>query len=130
MATSAANARTISAPPTPVAWAVYIIVASNVLLTIVGFLPIPGQDDIPVAALIVGSVLAIASVVLCWWLWQMKRWAAIAITALTAINAASSVPAFLDPPSGTVVAVVIAGIVTTIIPIWLMWQSTARRAYT
>jgi hypothetical protein len=115
--------------PPAILWAVAITVVVNIASAVLFVLPLPGNEDIPTGAVIFGVALSAVTVVLCYWLWQEKKWAAIAITIITLLNMLTGIPALLDPPSGTLVAIILAGVPLTLIPIWLMWHPTARRAY-
>lgn len=115
--------------PRPLTWAVVIYVVTNIFFPITFFLPLNGNEDIPGGAVALGVALSVLTIALCWPLWNAKRWAAIAITAITVFNTLSGIPALFEPPSGTIVALVIAGIPAAIIPIWLTWHPLSRRAY-
>jgi len=121
-ASSSASAR----PPT-IVWAVAI----TLVTTILGFgsFLLPGAEKIPGAVIVFAVVIGVVTVALCWWLWNCRRWAAIALTVIGILNMLSSLPGLIEPPSAALVAVIIAGIPLTLAPVWLMWHPTARKAY-
>ncbi|MEO9254365.1 MAG: hypothetical protein ABI305_02410 [Tepidiformaceae bacterium] len=113
--------------PATIAWAVGVVVIVSIANF---FLPlIPNTGDIPPAAIVTGDIVAAGSIVLCLPLWQCKRWAAIAITVLNGFNALASIAGLVEPDTGTVVVVILTGMVLTIVTILLMWHPDSRRAY-
>lgn len=125
-----AAASSLSSPiarPATIAWAAAIVVVGNLANFFIPLLPNTG--DIPGAALVVGDIASAVTIVLCLPLWQCRRWGAIAVTVITVLNTLSAAPGLLDPPSGTVVAIILATIPLAIVPIWLMWHPDSRRAY-
>jgi hypothetical protein len=127
-ATLSAAGRSVERPQT-VTWAVAILAIGSIVFTGLSFLPLPGQDDIPMAAIIVGSALGVLTLVFCWWLWQCRKWAAIATTIVALLNMLSGLPGLGDPPSGTIAAMILAGIPVALISVWLIWHPASRRAY-
>jgi hypothetical protein len=117
-------------PIPQVRWAVAVILGTNLLFLILfALVPIPGDENVPAAAVIVGNALSIASVALCWWLWRMKRWAVIAVTAILIFNMLSALPGLLNPPSAVIASLILLGIPAALIPVWLLWQRGPRSAY-
>lgn len=113
--------------PATIAWAVGVVLVvsiANFLLPL-----IPDTGDVPRAAIITGDIVAAGSIVLCLPLWQCKRWAAIGITVINGFNALASIAGLVEPDTGTVVVVILTGIVLTIVTILLMWHPDSRRAY-
>jgi hypothetical protein len=117
--------RALARPATIVA-AIAVTIFSN-SAGFIGFV-LPGSDDIPTAAIILGSVVAVVSLLLCWPLWNGKRWAAITLTVITGLNTLSSVPGLFASTVAIGVFVGI-GIVLTAIQIWLTWHPESRRFY-
>ncbi|OAI43251.1 hypothetical protein AYO38_10895 [bacterium SCGC AG-212-C10] len=115
--------------PPAITWAVIITVVSNIVLTGLFLFPLPGADKVPAAAIVVGSVMTVITLALCWWIWNLKKRVAITFTIVTLLNLISSFPAFFDPPGAVIIAIIIVSIPATLIPIWLLWHPTARRAY-
>jgi hypothetical protein len=113
--------------PLTVMWAVFLVVATNVMFNVTFF--VPGADDIPVAAIVVGTALSVVTIAFCWPLWQCKRWGAIAVTVISVLNMLTALPGLADPPSGTVAVIIIAAIPATLIPVWLIWHPASREAY-
>ncbi|MCZ2111570.1 MAG: hypothetical protein LC118_18755 [Dehalococcoidia bacterium] len=124
----AATKPAIHRPP-QLTWAVAILVITNIAFIAQSFIPLDGEDEIPVAAIVVSVIISILTFALCWPLWNAKYWAAIATTIVTALNALSGIPGLFDPPSGIIVAMILAGIPAGLIPIWLIWHPRSRQAY-
>lgn len=115
--------------PVTVLWAVVIIAGCNVLSIVASFLPLKGNDDIPVAAIVVGTAFSLFTVAVCWWLWRCKRWAAIVVTVVGILNMLTALPGLGDPPSGTIEIIILASIPLTLLPLWLVWHPESRSAY-
>ncbi|MEO9254364.1 MAG: hypothetical protein ABI305_02405 [Tepidiformaceae bacterium] len=113
--------------PATIVWAVAIIVVGNLANFFIPLLPNTG--DIPGAALVVGDIASVITILLCLPLWQCRKWGAIAVTVITILNTLTAAPGLLDPPSGTVVAIILTTIPLAIVPIWLIWHPSSRRAY-
>lgn len=113
--------------PATIVWAVGIVLVTSLVNFVIPLLPHTG--GIPTAAIVFGDITSAITIVLCLPLWQCKRWGAIVVTAVTGLNMLTAFPGLLDPPSGTVVAIILASIPLTIVPIWLMWHPDSRRAY-
>lgn len=115
------------ARPNTVKWGVIVTIALGLegLLILVP----PINDGVPFSAVIPLTLLSAVTVVLTWWVWKCRRWAAIALTALTAFNLLTSIPPLLDPPNNWVTALVIVGIVPAVVVMWLLWHPESRRAY-
>ena len=121
-----ASARSAAHPPT-ITWAIVLTIVGN----LAGFAVVllPGADEIPAGAIVIGIVAAVISIALCWPVWQGRRWAAITLTVITVLNGVTSLPGLLDPPSGAIVGVIIAGIVLTAAICWLLWHPDSRATY-
>ena len=104
-----------------------LTVATNVLGF--GAFLLPGMEDIPIGAVIVGTVIAAVVLSLSWWVWQRRKWAAITVTVVSLLNMLSSFPGLIERPNAWVVGVIIAGIPLTLVPLWLLWHPDSRRAY-
>ncbi|MEZ4503455.1 MAG: hypothetical protein R3C39_12580 [Dehalococcoidia bacterium] len=75
---------------------------------------LPGSDEIPAGAIVVGLVIAVASLVGLAALWRGQRWGAWLLIAVTALDVLSSIPAFFARPSGWVVTAAAVGAITGI----------------
>ena len=113
--------------PQTIAWATGL----TVIFTIIGLgiFFLPGSEDIPAGAIVVGAVAAAITLAACWWLWNCKRWAAILVTVISVLNLLTSLPGLFDPPSNAIAAAIIIGIPVTLIPVWLLWHPASRKAY-
>jgi hypothetical protein len=75
---------------------------------------LPGSDEIPAGAIVVGLLIAAAALVGLAALWRGHRWGAWLLVAVTALDVLSSIPAFIDQPSGWLVAAAAVGAITGI----------------
>ena len=116
-----------SSRPSHVAWAVWIVVVTNIASYLTFFLP--GADEIPVPVIVFGAVVSAVTFALCWWTWNLKRWAVIALTVVTLLNMLSSLPGIIAWPSNAIGIAIIVGIPLTLLPIWMLWHQASRRAY-
>lgn len=113
--------------PQTIAWATWITAAAAILG--LGFFFLPGSEDIPAGAVVIGIVATVLTLAGCWWLWKCKRWAAVLVTAIMVLNLLTSLPGLLDPPSNAIAAALVVNIPVTLLPIWLMWHPASRKAY-
>jgi hypothetical protein len=127
MATVSTHA-TKSNRPATVSAAVLITVILNVVSLPI-FILLPGSEDIPDAAIVVGLVVSVISLISAWAMWNLRRWGAIATFVLTLLNMLSALPAFGDPPSNWVIGAIAVSIPPTIVALVLTAHPTSRRAY-
>ncbi len=117
----------VSERPQTIAWATWITAFTSIVG--LGLFFLPGSDDIPAGAIVIGLIATAVTLAGCWWLWNCKRWAAILITVISVLNLLTSLPGLIDPPSNAIAVALIIGIPLTILPIWLMWHPASRKAY-
>ncbi len=113
--------------PATVTWALVLILGLSILG--LGAFLLPGADKIPAGAIVIGVATTVLTLVLSWFAWQLRRWAVIGLTVINGLNMLSSIPGLFDPPSDALMAVIIAGIPLTLIPLWLLWHPESRKAY-
>lgn len=114
--------------PTTVSAAVLITVIMNVV-SLPLFMVLPGSEDIPTAAIVLGLVAGAVSLISAWAMWNLRRWGAIVTFVLTLLNMLASLPAFGDPPSNWVIGAIAVSIPPTIVALVLTAHPTSRRAY-
>jgi hypothetical protein len=117
----------VASPPNTVKWAVFLSVALFVEGLFILFPPF--NDGVPGNVVVPLTVVSVATLVVCWWVWKCRRWAAIVLTAITGFNLLTGIPPLLDPPNNWVIALVIVGIVPAVLSLWLLWHPDSRRAY-
>ncbi len=113
--------------PTSVTVAVMLTVLGA--LTTIPFFFLPGNEDIPEAALAFGAGAALLSLVGAWGLWNLRKWGAIVTFVVTLLNTISALPALGDPPSGWIVAGVLLMTPVGIAVLVLIALPSSRRAY-
>lgn len=113
--------------PATLTWAIYLIVGFSILG--LGFFFLPGADEIPAGAIVIGVVSTVLTVFLSWFAWQLKRWAVIGLTVINVLNLLSSIPGLFNPPSDAIMAALILSLPITAIPLWLLWHPESRKAY-
>jgi hypothetical protein len=123
MVTSIRNAPVIR--PVAVVTAVLISVIGNTVGA-VAFFFLPGSDEIPAAAMVVGTVLAVVAIIAAWGLWNGARWGAIGTVVINALNALSSVPGLFDPPSGQIATGIVISLLLTSILVALIFTPPAH----
>lgn len=113
--------------PATVTWAIVLTIVGNLASFAVVLLP--GADEIPAGAIVIGVAASLISIALCWPLWRGKRWAALTLTVITVLNTLTSLPGLLEPPSGAIVGVIVVGIAFTAAICWLLWHPDSRATY-
>jgi hypothetical protein len=113
--------------PQAVTAAVVITVATTLLSFPLMFLP--GMEDVPTGAIIFSIVASVVTLFSAWGLWQLRRWGAIVTFVLTLLNVLSSIPAFIERPSGWIVAWAAISIPISIAVLVLIALPSSRRAY-
>ncbi|HET7035207.1 MAG TPA: hypothetical protein VFI42_05935 [Thermomicrobiaceae bacterium] len=109
-------------------------VTAAVVLTVFGIvasLPFnlaPGADDIPAAVIAIGLVFSALTLVGAWGLWRLRRWGAITVAVLTLLNVISAIPGFIEPPSGWILAELIALTPLALASVVLIALPATRRA--
>jgi hypothetical protein len=108
---------------------VTIAVAGSLVLNVVagvgGFF-LPGADEAPAGAVVVGVALAVVAAVAAWGLWQQRRWGGTATFWITLVNVVSTVPAIIAAPSAAVVVAASLFVVLSI-PLLVLLRRPALR---
>jgi len=90
---------------------------------------LPGAEEIPTAAIVISIIGSLVMLVGAWGLWHLRRWGAILTFVLMLLNVVASAPAFIEAPSGWMVAVAAIGIPISIAALVLITLPGARRVY-
>jgi hypothetical protein len=110
-------------------------VTAAVLLTVVGnlasipFFFSPGADEIPTAGIVLSVVALVLTLVGAWGMWNLRRWGAILTFVLMLLNTLASLPGLIEPPSGWILAEIIALTPVSIAILILIAHPASRRAY-
>jgi len=127
-ATTAATGRTLSTKNR----AGLVLAAVLGLLDVVGMFatpdPAPGEQGPPTAVLVGAGVLGIVAVAAAIWTWRTgNRIGSRVIAATRIVSAVSALPAFFveGVPAG-LVALAAAGVVLTVVTVWLVLSPPAR----
>lgn len=113
--------------PAPVRLAVLLSIIA--VIVSIPFYFAPGFEDVPLSANVFAVVAGIVTLAALRWLWECRRWAAIVIFAITALNVVSSIPGLVEPSSGWVVAAILIGMVFAIPVLVLLVLPESRRSY-
>ena len=128
---AASSAPTTTASTTPravsVTRAVYLAAASAIIGMVAGVLP--GNEDVPTAAIVIGTVLGLLTLVCAWGLWNGTRWGAFGTFVLTALNLVAALPGFFNPPSMWLLAALIGIFVTGLPALVLLAQRSSRGVF-
>jgi uncharacterized membrane protein HdeD (DUF308 family) len=108
-----------------VLWPVTLSIVGNVG-GLVGFL-LPGNEQIPVAAQLLGVLFAALSIPAAWGLWNHRRWGSRATIAISAVNLLMGLPALTDPPSSAIATAIVIGAAIGIAIIVLLSRKALRR---
>jgi hypothetical protein len=90
---------------------------------------LPGTDEVPAAAIGISIIASLVMLVAAWGLWQLRRWGAVITFALTLLSVLSSIPAFIERPSGWIVASAAVGVPIGIVVLVLIALPSSRRVY-
>lgn len=104
-------------------------VAGTLLVNVVGVVPfffLPGADEAPAAAVVIGLVLAAVALAGAWGLWQGRRWGSRVTVTVTALNLLSSAPAIAAWPSAAVGVTVIIGVAISVVLLALLRRPGLR----
>lgn len=114
------------ARPTSLSAAVWLTVIGE--LASLPFLFAPGAGDIPLAGIVVGLVGTLGALVGAWGLWHLRRWGLILTFVLVLLGALASLPGFVDPPSGWILAELIVAVPLSVAILVLIALPSTRRA--
>jgi len=94
----------------------YLLAATGLLLLRSLLAPfallLPGSDEIPAAAVVITMAIAALVLVGVWAIWQGRKWGGWLVIILTALDVLTAIPAFLEQPSGWLVAAAALGVLT------------------
>jgi hypothetical protein len=122
-----ATASVASSRPETVTWAVILTVVPT-LLSFPALL-LPGADEIPAAAIVIGVILAVVTFIGAWGLWNCRKWGAIAVAIPTALNVLTSLPGLVGANSGWILASIIVMTPPAIAALVLIVHPNSRAAY-
>lgn len=106
-----------------------VVLTAITALATFPMMALPGSDEIPTEAIVIGIVASVAMLVGAWGLWQLRRWGAVLTFILTFLNVLASIPAFFEAPSDWIVAAAAIGIPVSLVVLVLIALPTSRRAY-
>lgn len=125
MATSLSTAQPAQRPGTLIAAVVLTVLGALGTFPTLPLIP----DDAPsfVLPLVIG--VAVLSLALSWWLWQLSKWAAVILFVFTVLNGLAGAPGvFVSDVSMLFRVLATIGVVQTIAVCWLLLHKSTRAA--
>lgn len=105
------------------------ILGVGIQLASIPFFFVPGADEIPALALVVGIVLGLLTLVGCWGMWNLRRWGAILTLLVTFLNTLSAVPGLFEVSSGWIMAELVVLIPLSVIDMVLIVLPSSWSAF-
>jgi hypothetical protein len=127
MSTIAARGKEVNRPAS-----VSAAVLLTVILIVVGiplFLILPGGDETPGSAIVIGVVTGLVTLGGAWGLWQVRRWGAILTFVLVLLNLLSSLPGLVFADDAWTVALIVTTTPLQVAILVLIALRSSRRAY-
>jgi hypothetical protein len=106
-----------------------VILGVGIQLASIPFFFVPGADEIPPLAIVVGIVMGLLTIVACYGMWNLRRWGAIMTLVVTLLGILSSVPGLFEAPSGWIMAELVVLIPLSVIDMVLIVLPSSWRAF-
>jgi hypothetical protein len=106
-----------------------VLLAVGIQVASIPFFFVPGADEIPGFAIVIGIVAGLLTLVGCWGMWNLHRWGAILTLVVTFLNTITAVPGLFEAPSGWIFAELVVLIPLGIANMVLIVMPSSWRAF-